>query len=349
MSLVAVLALIYGVKQLAQDGPGWPPVVAVVVGLTVGLVFVRRQRRLPDPLLDLRLFRIPVFRAVLAVNTLDFFVAFAALLFIGQYLQLGLGQSPLEAGLWMLPGSLGFITGSLLTPLVVRRAPPALVMAAGMGLAAVGFGLLTQSEGTADLVEVVAGSVVFSLGLAPTTTLATDLMIAGVPPERAGAASGVSETSSELGGALGIAILGAIATAVYRGQVADMVPAGVSPESAAAARESLGGAVAVASQLPDQPGIGLLGVAREAFNQGLHLAFAISAAVAIGIAVSIAVRLRHVGEVPEPERRPNPSRDGPCAGKVGVVVLQGPAAGGSAGHEVPVDQAYQLGPAIRSG
>jgi len=163
-------------------------------------VFVRRQRRLADPLLDLRLFRSPAFSAALAANTLDFFVSFAALLFLAQYLQLVLGLSPLRAGLWMLPSSAGFIVGSLLTPLLVRRARPAYVMAAGMALAAIGFALLTRLDAAAGLAVLVTGSVAFSLGSAPMTTLATDLMVGTAPPQRAGAASAISETSSELGG-----------------------------------------------------------------------------------------------------------------------------------------------------
>jgi DHA2 family multidrug resistance protein-like MFS transporter len=158
--------------------------------------------------------------------------------------------------------------GSLLTPLLVRRARPALVMAAGKVLAAVGFGLLTQLDPAAGLAVLVAGSVAFSLGSAPMTTLATDLMVGTGPPERAGAASGVSETSSEFGGALGIAVLGSIASAVYRGQMTDAVPTGIPPHAAEAARDTLGGAVAVAGQLPDQLGAALLDTAREAFTQG---------------------------------------------------------------------------------
>src|SRR6266508_2812012 len=146
MSLAAVLLVIWGLKQLAQDGLGLPPALSIVAGLAVGVAFVRRQQLLADPLLDLRLFRSPAFSAALAANTLDFFVAFAAFLFISLYQQLVLGLSPLEAGLWMLPSSGGFIVGSLLTPLLVRRARPAFVMAGGMALAAVGFGLLTRLD-----------------------------------------------------------------------------------------------------------------------------------------------------------------------------------------------------------
>jgi DHA2 family multidrug resistance protein-like MFS transporter len=330
LSLAAVLLVIWGLKQLARDGLGLPPALSIAAGLVVGVVFVRRQQTLADPLLDLRLFRSPAFSAALTANVLDFFVAFAALLFLAQYLQLVLGLSPLQAGLWMLPSSLGFIVGSLLTPLLVRRARPALVMAAGMVLAAAGFGLLTQLDPAAGLAVLVAGSVAFSLGSAPMTTLATDLMVGTAPPERAGAASGISETSSEFGGALGIAVLGSIGSAVYRGQMTEAVPAAVSGEAAAAARDTLGGAVAAAGKLPEQLGAALLDAAREAFTQGLRLSFAISAAVAVGIAVLVAALLRQVGAGPEPSRQPDPSSGGPCAGKVGVVKASGHAAGARA-------------------
>ena len=308
MSLAAVLAVVWGLKQLAQDGPGWPPALSVVAGLAVGAAFVRRQHALADPLLDLRLFRVPSFSAALTTNVLSFFVGFGALLYVAQYLQLVLGLSPLQAGLWMLPSSGGFIVGSMLTPVLAGRFRPGSVMAGGLGLAAVGFGLLTQlgSDHAAGLAVLVAGSAVFSLALAPVDTLATDLVVGSAPPERAGAASAIAETSAELGGALGIAILGVVGTAAYRGQMAHALPAGVVPQAAAAARDTLGGAVAAAGQLPDELGQALLDAARQAFIQGLHLAFAISAIAAVAVAVLAAVMLRRVRPSSEPQARLDP-------------------------------------------
>jgi MFS transporter, DHA2 family, multidrug resistance protein len=133
LSLVAVLAVIYGLKQVAQDGMGWPPAVSVLGGLAVGAVFVRRQQRLADPLIDLRLFRLPAFSASLATYMLATFVAFGAFLFIFQYLQLVLGLSPLRAALWTVPSFTAFIVGAMLTPVIVRRVRPAYVMAARPG------------------------------------------------------------------------------------------------------------------------------------------------------------------------------------------------------------------------
>jgi DHA2 family multidrug resistance protein-like MFS transporter len=294
LSLVAVLAAIYGLKQLAQDGLGWPPLAFILAGLLVGAGFVRRQRRLADPLIDVRLLTNRAFTAALTTNLLSFFVGFGALLFTAQYLQLVLGLSPLRAGLWSLPSSAAFILGSMATPLLARRAPPVAVMAAGLALAAVGFGLLTQVEGGSGLALLVAGSAVFSLALAPVDTLATDLAIGAAPPERAGAASAVTETSAELGGALGIAVLGVVGAAAYRGRMAGGIPAGVPDQAATVARDTLGGAVAVAGQLPERLGGALLAAARDAFTQGLHLAAAVSAAASLAFAVLVVVLLRGV-------------------------------------------------------
>jgi DHA2 family multidrug resistance protein-like MFS transporter len=304
LSVATVLAIIYGLKQLTRDGLGWPPALALVAGLGAGVVFVRRQHRRADPLLDLRLFRSAAFTAALTTNLLSFFVGFGTLLYIAQYLQLVLGLSPLAAGLWMLPSSAGFIVGSMLTPVLARRIRPAFVMAAGLALGAVGLGLFTRLGSAAGLGILVTGSAVFSLALAPVDTLAADLAVGAAPAQRAGAASALSETSAEFGGALGIAILGVIGTSIYRGQLTGAVPAGTPPATAAAARDTLGGAVAAAGQLHGQPGRVLLGVARQAFTQGLHVVFAASAAAVLAAAVLAAIQLRHLHPSPQPQPGP---------------------------------------------
>ena len=250
LSLAAVLAIIYGLKEIAQDGLGSVALASILIGLGIGGAFVYRQRRLADPLIDLSLFRAPAFNAALSANTFGFFVNFGIAVFVAQYLQLVLGLSPLEAGLWTVPYAGGFIVGSLLTPVVVRRIRPAYAIAGGLVLASAGFGLLAQVDGNTGLAIVVTGTVVLALGLAPVYTLAADLMVGAAPAERAGAAAGVSETSSELGGALGIAVLGAVGTAVYRSEIAEMLPSGVPPAAAESARDTLGAAVVAGDELP---------------------------------------------------------------------------------------------------
>src|SRR5262249_15366939 len=158
-------------------------------------------------------------------------------LFVAQYLQLVLGLSPLEAGLWSLPSAGGVIIGSNLAPRLLRRVRPAYVIGSRLALAAVGLGVLTRVGGSpgADLGILVAGSLVISLGLAPVFTATTDLIVSSAPPERAGAASGISETGAELGGALGLAVLGSIGVAVYRGHLASALPPGIPSQAAPAA------------------------------------------------------------------------------------------------------------------
>jgi DHA2 family multidrug resistance protein-like MFS transporter len=299
-SLVAVLAVIFGLKQIAQDGFGWIAVAAIAGGLAVGAGFVRRQKRLADPLIDLRLFRLPAFSGALTANTLGFFVNFGIAVFLAQYLQLVLGLSPLEAGLWTMPWAAGFIVGSMLTSRIVSRISSASAITGGLVVAAVGFAILTQVSGDASLPTLVAGSVVLALGLAPVFTLAADMMVSAAPPERAGAAAGISETSSEFGGALGIAVLGVVGTALYRGEVADAVPAGLPSEAAGGARDSLGGAIAAGHELPSPVAGKLVDAASDAFTQALQLAATLSAAVLVAAAVLAWTLLTRAGR-PEPE------------------------------------------------
>jgi DHA2 family multidrug resistance protein-like MFS transporter len=253
-SVVAVLAIVYGVKR-CFDGPG---LLAIAVGVAAGLAFVRRQRRLDDPLLDLALLRGPRFRAVLAANLVGFFALFGVDLLLAQYLQSVLGLSPWVAGLWSTPSAIAFIVGALLTAPLTRVVKPATAMTGGLLLAAGGFAIISISGG---LYAAVAGSFVLSLGLAPVFTLAADLMSGSAPPQRAGAASALNETTSELGGALGIALLGSLAAAIF----------GPGTIGAAAADPA----------------------AREAFTHALHIVAAVAGGLVAGAATLLVL---HGGE-----------------------------------------------------
>ena len=285
LSLVAVLSVIYGMKRYAQDGFGWLPFVSVAGGLAAAFVFARRQRTLANPLIDLRLFRVPVFGVSLATYLIGTLVAFGSYVFVGQYLQLVLGLSPLTAGLWFLPWSAGFILGSTLAPALARHVRPAFLMGAGLVLAALGFAVVSRFAET-GIAGLVTGSTLFSLGLAPVFTLGTDLIVGAAPPEGAGAAAAaISETSSELGGALGIAILGSLGTAIYRGGMARADLDGVPPQAWKVARDTLGGATAEAARLSAQAGAHLLETARAAFAHAMQVTTGICAVVSALTAV----------------------------------------------------------------
>src|SRR5215218_6125927 len=288
LSLVSVLAVVYGVKRMAEDGFGSQSAIAIVVGVAVGMAFLHRQSRLPDPIIDLRLFRVPAFSASLAANALALFAVFGLDLFIAQYLQLVLGLGPFESGLWTLPSAAGFIVGSMLAPAIARAVRPASLVAGGLVVAAVGLAMLTRVGADSGLAALVAGSVILALGAAQVVTLSTDLIVGAAPPERAGTASGISETGTELGGALGIAILGSLGTAVYRSEVSDAVPGGVPSHAGEAVKDTLGGAVGVADRVPSS----LIDAATGAFAHGLQVAAATSAVLMLGMAVLAAILLR---------------------------------------------------------
>jgi MFS transporter, DHA2 family, multidrug resistance protein len=291
-SLAAVLAVIYGLKRIAEGGIAWLPLVFIAAGLLMGLAFVRRQRALARPLIALSLFRAPAFTAALVVNMFCFFGALASFLLTAQYLQLVIGLSPLQAGWWSVPGALGFVFGSLLAPVLTRYMTPARAVAGSLAVAGLGFALLTQVGGPFSLAVLVVGSVIFSLGLSPVATLISDLIVSCAPPERAGAAAALSETSFELGGALGIAVIGSVVTAFYRSSMADMALLGVPAEAAQLARSTLGGALAVAGQLPGAAGAALLETARSAFTGAFQVAAGISAVIVTATALVAASVLR---------------------------------------------------------
>jgi MFS transporter, DHA2 family, multidrug resistance protein len=292
-SLVAVLAVIYGLKRIAEDGPGWLPVLAIVAGITVGLIFLHKQRTLAYPLLDVRLFRDPAFSTSVAAMCAAVFVMAGIFLYIAQYLQLVRGLGAFEAALWLLPSTGGLVVGSMLAPLIARRIDMRIVLAGGLALVAAGVAVLTQIEGAGGLAVAVSGTTIMGFGAGLVGTLATDLVVGAAPPERAGAASAISETSAELGGALGIAILGSIGTAVYRNELDDAIPSGIPPEKAEVARDTLGGAIAAGDGLPSRLADALVDPAREAFVQGLQVASMTTAVLVAGLAVLAATRLRH--------------------------------------------------------
>jgi DHA2 family multidrug resistance protein-like MFS transporter len=294
LSLAAVLAVIFGLKQIAQDGFSGLPALTILAGVAIGVVFIRRQRGLADPLIDLRLFRIPSFSASLATYGLGILLVFGGFFFLPQYLQLVLGLSPLEAGLWMLPWALAFVVGSNVTPVLARRFRPAFLMGAGLIFAAVGFAVFTQVDAASGFGTIVTGSAIFALGTSPLFTLTNDLIIGSVPAERAGAAAGISETSAEFGGAMGIAVFGSIGVAIYRGAIAGAVPPDLPLQATQAASDTLGGAIEVAGRLPAQLGPALIDAARDAFIRGLHVAAVISAVGSIALAILVLTLLRHV-------------------------------------------------------
>ena len=285
LSLAAVLGVIYGIKRWAESGLDPRALAAIATGIVLAVVFVRRQGRLADPMVDLALFRLPAFSAALAINLAGIMVMFGSFIFLAQYLQLVAGLSPLQAGLWSLPSAVAFTLASFIVPALVGRYRPAVLMAGGMALSSLGFVWLALAPG---LIQIVAASVVFSLGFTPVIALTTGIVVGSAPPERTGSASAMSETSAELGGALGVAMLGSLGAALYRSRMEGIVLPDLPAATAEAARATLGGALAAANALAPPQASALIDAAQDAFMQGFRTAAWLSI---LGMLVCMAITL----------------------------------------------------------
>ena len=289
LSLVGMVAVVYAIKEAAVHGFRWDIAASAVVGVAALYWFVRRQRTLPSPLLDMRLFQHRGFSGAVLADLLTILGLAGLVFFLSQFLQLVQGRSPLNAGLIELPAAVGAVIAGLAAGYFARRV--SVRSAVSGGLFAVGLALGACTFLTADTGEVALGCALFlgGLGAGLAFTVTADVILSSVPKEQAGAASAVSETAYELGAALGIALLGSIVTGIYRGFP---VPTGVPADVSAAAHDSLGGAVESASQLPPDLSTALLDSARGAFTDGFQTAALVGALVLFATAVAAWFMLR---------------------------------------------------------
>ncbi|NUW35578.1 MFS transporter [Nonomuraea sp. SMC257] len=299
MSIAGVLALVFGLKRIAEDGLRPESGIAVVAGLALAALFLRRQGRLRQPLVDLSLFRTGLFGTALGMLVLATLLSAGSQFFVMQYLQLVRGLSPLQAGLWSLPTTVAMMIGAMAAPGLTSRVKLSALLAGGLVVAAAGMVLLIQVSGPSDLYAAVTGTAVIGLGLGPMISLGTGLIVGAAPPERAGAASAMASTGTELGSALGVAVIGSVGFAVYRANLADTLPEGLPAPVVAAARDTLAAAVNVARELPAVRGSALLSAARTAFVHGLQATAIVGAALAALLAV-LAVTLLRDARTPGP-------------------------------------------------
>jgi MFS transporter, DHA2 family, multidrug resistance protein len=291
LSMSAVLSLMYGIKELAAAGHvEWRPLVAIAIGAVAGVVFVRRQLGVPDPLLDVGLFRNGGFTAAFGVYTLLVLGSAGMGYLVNQHMQLVLGLRPLSAALWQLPPIGTTVVGIVLATALVRRIRQAVLAGAGLGLAALGFAMVSALDPSAGVGVLVLAYSVLTLGTGLLAPLAIDLIVTTAPPERAGSAAAMGETGAEFGGALGIAVLGSVATAVFRGHLADAVPA----VAADPATGTLAGALALAERLPADLAATMREAAPLAFAAGFRTAAVVAAVLMVATAVAATARLWHV-------------------------------------------------------
>ncbi|MGW3359704.1 MFS transporter [Streptomyces bungoensis] len=294
LNLATTIPVIYGIKDLARNGWHPLPVVSIALGVALGVLFVRRQRTLTAPLLDVTLFRHGRFNASLLGLLAYSLIGGTVMLLMTQYFQAAQRMSPFDSGLGLLPGMAAATISFMVCPIIARKVRPAYVIGAGLvGVIAVllVFSQLSADSGTATLI---VGFAVFSFCGAPLVALGTNMVVGTVPPEKAGSAGALSQISNEFGAALGVATLGTLGLTVYRDQVHSTVPAGVPSAAADAARDSVSGAAASAQGLPEKLGDALMEPVRVAFTSGIHTVAAVAAGLIAVAGVFFVVLMRHV-------------------------------------------------------
>lgn len=296
LSMLTMVSVVYGIKELATEGPGALPLSIIALGTAIGCVFVRRQQRLASPLLDVSLFRNRVFSTAITANVLALFSFNGFILFLSQHLQLLDGMSPSASGTAMLPALAATVVAGLLAVPLVRRVRPGFVVAGGLSLGAAGYCLVAFGDHSAGPALLLGALLLLALGVGAAETISNDLILGTVPPAKSGAAAAISETGYEVGSLLGTAILGSILTASYQGQLAlpEVVAQTVPAASADRARETLAGAMELAATLPGPLSEALAAAARAAFDSGVHITAAIALVLMAGAAVLSAVVLRRV-------------------------------------------------------
>jgi DHA2 family multidrug resistance protein-like MFS transporter len=282
LSMLAIVPLVYFIKK-AVSGDIDAVAIGMVVLSAVGIwLFVRRQRRSTAPMIDVDLFRIPEFSGAVLVNFITIFALSGLLFFFSQSLQLARGMSPLEAGLAQLPVAIAamlvvfIVAGSLR---IFGRGP---AMALALGLGSIGMVLLAVAESADSFLWIALALIPVGIGIALAETLSVDAVVTAVKPDKAGAAASISETAYELGVALGIAVLGSVVNALYRGNLD--LPSDLPEETRSHVEDSLAGAVNTL-----EPGA-LLSSVTEAFVGAMQVTTLIAAAI-LAVAAFVAWRL----------------------------------------------------------
>ncbi|QLD13125.1 MFS transporter [Microbacterium oleivorans] len=290
LSMLTMVPIVYAIKDFAVKGWGVLPPALFLLGVIFGWLFVRRQLRVSEPMLDMRLFSRGTFSGALLVNLLSVVALVGFLYFVTQHLQLIVGLSPLEAGLALVPGLAMMIIAGLGVVPISRRVSPRIVVPAALALSAAGYVMIAVLTDAESMIELVLAFVLLGMGIGAAETVSNELVLASAPPAKAGAASAVSETAYEVGAVLGTAVLGGILTAMYR--LGMVVPAGVPAEAAGAARETLAGAVNAAEDLPAPVGRQLLDAAAHAFDSGVGVTATIGAVLVVCAGVIAAATLK---------------------------------------------------------
>ncbi|MFI1410442.1 MFS transporter [Streptomyces sp. NPDC020707] len=301
MAAAGLFGVVLGVKRL---GGGEDPLsvftaVPLLAGAGLLVAFVRRQRRRRHPLIDLTMFSRPAFSTSVGCIVLAMLALVGLELIAAQYLQLVLGLSPLETGLRLVPLTVAAMAAGLAGAKLLQCFGPRTMVCAGFCLTAAAVVTLTAMGAEDNAPLLLTGFVMLGFGLEVTLFGAYESMLSEAPPEQAGGAAAIGETSYQLGAGIGIALLGSVMNAAYAPGLASV--SGVPPRDAAAAGHSLGEAYEVAARLGGGSGEALRSAARHAFVHGLHVTLLVSAGLLL-VGAAMALRLPRAMECAEPSR-----------------------------------------------
>jgi EmrB/QacA subfamily drug resistance transporter len=289
LSIAGLVSLVWAIIE----GPhGWtePKVVfGFAAAAVLLLAFVLWERHTEYPMLDMGFFANPRFSAASGAIALTFFAMFGMLFLLTQFLQSVLGYSALEAGVRLVPMAAVQVVVAPLSAKVVERVGSKVIVGVGLMTAAAGLVMASRLTAGATYPEVLLSLVVLSAGLALVMPTATESIMGSLPPAKAGVGSAVNDTTRELGGALGVAVLGSVMASTYRPEVSAAIEGRpVPPEVADVITDQVGAAMEVARTIGGEPGRQLASVASRAFAEGMGTAFLIgAAALAIGAVIVV--------------------------------------------------------------
>lgn len=224
--------------------------------------------------------------AALAIHIVDFFIGFGILVLVAQYLQLVLGLAVLQAGIWSTPAGIGFVVGSLLTSPALKLMRPAYALGLGLALGAGGLAVMAWAADLHALSLMVLGNTLFAIGMAPVTAINSNLVVSSAPQEQSGSASALSETAVEFGGALGIALLGSLATILYRSRLSKTLPRGIPSSTIETALRGIGAAAGLPHNVDGAAA--LRSAVQAAYTRAVGITFLTGTAIAL-LAAAVAV------------------------------------------------------------
>jgi EmrB/QacA subfamily drug resistance transporter len=301
LSVGGLVALVYGIIEVPANGWTDPLIMGSLAAAAILLGgFVAWERRVAEPMLDVGLFRNLRFTAASLSVTLVMFSLMGVLFFLTQYMQGVLGLSAFETGVRFIPLAVGIILSAPIGAVLTRVSGAKIATAVGLVVTAGSLLLLSTVDVTSSdlLIQAVLAIAGFGMGVAMTP--ATDAIMGALPKAQAGVGSAVNDTTREIGGALGVAVLGSIFSATYAREMSSAA-AGLPAEVAAIVRDSIGGALGVAEQVGGAAGDAITIAARSAFVDGMATASLVGAAVAIGGAVVAAIWLPARASAPDEE------------------------------------------------